>query len=50
MTCNPLLRWYTYEKLSKISDTNNDTKIYMLMMFQETNSARAQDALPQSEL
>lgn len=47
---NPLLFWYTYEKLSKISETNKLTKIYMLRIFQDMKSSRAHVALPQSLL
>lgn len=45
---NPLLLWYTYEKLSKIKDTNMLTKIYILRIFQDMNRIRAHVALPQS--
>ena len=44
----PLLLWYTYEKLSKMSDTNKLTKMYMLSIFHEMNNVRAHAALPQS--
>jgi hypothetical protein len=47
-TDNPLLLWYTYEKLSKINETNKLTKMYMLRIFHEMKRNRAHAGLPQS--